>query len=77
MSNCTVIDGTANAIVTGIHREIIESGVYEEVNKLVLLILDRTPSVADAEHARHVIEIFVAAYRSAETGMVQEFTTTF
>ena len=59
------------------HREIVESGLYEEVNKLVLLILDRTSSVADAEHARHVIEIFVAVYRSAETGMVQEFTTNF
>jgi predicted dehydrogenase len=63
--------------VTGVHREIEESHVYEDVMQLVDWILDGTPSVATAEHARHVIEIFDAAYRSAETGVVQELTTSF
>ena len=63
--------------VTGVHREIEESHVYEDVMQLVDWILDGTPSVASAEHARHVIEIFDAAYHSAKTGQVQELTTTF
>ena len=32
---------------------------------------------ATAEHARHVIEIFDAAYRSAESGQAQELRTSF
>jgi len=33
--------------------------------------------VGTAEHARHVIEIIEAAYKSAETGKAVELTTTF
>ncbi|NCO40328.1 MAG: gfo/Idh/MocA family oxidoreductase, partial [Armatimonadetes bacterium] len=36
-----------------------------------------SPSLATAEHARHVIEIFEAGYRAAETGETQTLTTTF
>jgi predicted dehydrogenase len=35
------------------------------------------PSVCTAEHARHVIEIFEAGYRAAETGQTQALTTAF
>jgi predicted dehydrogenase len=35
------------------------------------------PTVATAEHARHVIEIFDAAYRSAATGQAQALNSTF
>jgi len=35
------------------------------------------PSMVTAEHARHVIEIIECAYRSAETGKVQELATAF
>ena len=35
------------------------------------------PTLASAEHARHVIEIFDAGYRSAETGIAQDLRTTF
>jgi len=38
-------------------------------------VLDDIPSVATAEHARHVIEIIEAAYRAAETGERQELLT--
>ena len=61
----------------GKHKEMEESHVYEDVMQLVDWILDDTPTVATAEHARHVIEIFDAAYRSAETGAAQELRTTF
>lgn len=64
--------------VVGPHRENMEEAhVYEDVMQLVDLIRDGTPTVATAEHARHVIEIFDAAYRSAETGQSQELRTTF
>jgi len=61
--------------VTGPHREIEEQHVYEDVMQLVDWVRDGTPSIATAEHARHVIEIIEAAYRAAETGQTQELTT--
>jgi predicted dehydrogenase len=63
--------------VVGPHREVEEAHVYEDVMQLVDLIREGKPTVATAEHARHVIEIFEAAYRSAETGMAQTLRTTF
>ena len=35
------------------------------------------PTIASAEHARHVIDIIEAGYRAAETGQTQELRTTF
>ncbi len=63
--------------VTGAHRELEEAHVFEDVMQLVDRVLYGTPSVATAEHARHVIEIIEAGYRAAETGQVQELKTTF
>jgi predicted dehydrogenase len=63
--------------VVGQHRTMEEAHVYEDVMQLVDWILDDKPTLATAEHARHVIEIFDAAYRSAETGQAQMLRTTF
>jgi len=63
--------------VTGGHRELGEAHVFEDIMQLVDWVTDGTPSVATAEHARHVIEIFEAGYRAAETGQTQDLTTTF
>lgn len=63
--------------VVGDHRGKEEAHVYEDVMQLIDWVRDDKPSVATAEHARHVIEIFDAAYRSAETGQAQELRTTF
>ncbi|GAB3928073.1 hypothetical protein GCM10011575_11440 [Microlunatus endophyticus] len=63
--------------VVGDHRGMEEAHVFEDVMQLVDWITDDTPTVATAEHARHVIDIFESAYRSAATGQVQELTTTF
>lgn len=63
--------------VVGEHRTMEEAHVYEDVMQLVDWVRDDKPTLATAEHARHVIEIFDAAYRSAETGTVQELRTTF
>ncbi|MBI1297800.1 gfo/Idh/MocA family oxidoreductase [bacterium] len=63
--------------VVGEHRTVEESHVYEDVMQLVDWVRDDKPTVASAEHARHVIEIFDAAYRSAETGTAQTLRTTF
>ncbi len=38
-------------------------------------VRDGVPSVAGAEHARHVVEIIEAGYRSAETGQAQALAT--
>lgn len=40
-------------------------------------IVDGTPSLATAEHARHVIEIIEAGYRAADTGQTQDLATSF
>ena len=45
--------------------------------QLVDWIREDKPSPVTAEHARHVIDIIEAAYRSAETGQAQELTTSF
>jgi len=63
--------------VVGAHRQQEEAHVFEDVMQLVDWVRDDKPTLATADHARHVIEIFDAAYRSAETGMVQQLRTTF
>jgi predicted dehydrogenase len=63
--------------VTGSHREIPESHVFEDVMQLVDWVRDGTPSPVTGEHARHVIDIIESTYRSAETGSTQTLTTTF
>lgn len=63
--------------VVGAHRGMEEAHVWEDIMQLVDWIRDDTPTTSTAEHARHVIEIFDAAYRSAETGQAQELRTTF
>ena len=63
--------------VVGPHRSMEEAHVYEDVMQLVDWIREDKPTVATAEHARHVIEIFDAAYRSAASGQAQTLRTTF
>jgi len=63
--------------VVGAHRDIEEAHVYEDVMQLVDWIREDKPTLSTAEHARHVIEIFDAAYRSAQSGQAQELRTTF
>lgn len=59
------------------HRELQELHVFEDVMQLVDWVLDGTPSVATAEHARHVIDVIESAYRAAATGVTQQVSTTF
>ncbi|MDQ3250386.1 MAG: Gfo/Idh/MocA family oxidoreductase, partial [Chloroflexota bacterium] len=63
--------------VVGAHRQQEEAHVYEDIMQLVDWIRDDKPTLASAEHARHVIEIFDAAYKSAETGQAQVLRTKF
>ncbi len=63
--------------VVGPHRLMEESHVFEDIMQLVDWIREDKPTIVTAEHARHVIEIFDAAYRSAETGQAQTLRTTF
>jgi len=63
--------------VTGKHVGLDEQHVYEDTMQLVQWIREGIPSPASAEHARHVIEIFDMAYKSAKAGKVQVLTTTF
>jgi predicted dehydrogenase len=69
-------DPTLLPHVVGAHREIEEQHVFEDVMQLVDWVEEGKPSIATAEHARHVIEIIEAAYRSAETGRTQDLRTT-
>ena len=62
--------------VTEAHRALPEQHVFEDVMQLVDWIRDGTPTIASAEHARHVIDIIDAAYRAASTGTTQRLTTT-
>lgn len=63
--------------VVGPHKSIQESHVYEDIMQLVDWVREDKPTIVTAEHARHVIEVFDAAYRSAQTGQAQTLRTTF
>lgn len=63
--------------VTGAHRAIPESHVFEDVMQLVDWVREGRASLATAEHARHVIEIIEAAYLSAREGRAVDLRTTF
>ena len=63
--------------VVGSHRFIEEPHVYEDIMQLVDWIREGKATIVTAEHARHVIEIIEAAYRSSTTGKVQTLKTTF
>ncbi len=62
--------------VTAPHR-IPEAHVFEDTMQMVDLVREGIPTVATAEHARHVIEIIEAAYSASETGKTQDLTTSF
>jgi predicted dehydrogenase len=70
-------EGDHEPHVVGKHAEMPESHVFEDMMQLVDWVRDGTPSVATAEHARHVVEIIECAYRAAETGSTQDLRTTF
>jgi predicted dehydrogenase len=63
--------------VTGPHRSIPESHVFEDVMQLVEWVREGTPSPVTAEHARHVIDIIESGYRAARTGVTQEISSSF
>ncbi len=70
------LEGDHMPHVTGQHAKMPEAHVFEDMMQLVDWVRDGTPSIASAEHARHVIDIFESAYRSAKTGRTQELRTT-
>lgn len=63
--------------VVGPHRDIQEQHVFEDLMQLVDWIREDKPTPVTAERARHVIDIIESSLRAAETGQVQELTTTF
>ena len=63
--------------VVGGHGSMPESHVFEDMMQLADWIRDGSPSIASAEHARHVIDIIESGYRAAETGQTQALRTTF
>ena len=63
--------------VLGDHDQMPESHVFEDMMQLVDWVREGTPSLANAEHARHVIDIIEAGYRAADTGQTQELRTSF
>jgi len=70
-------EGDHEPHVVGEHARLRESHVFEDLMQLVGWVREGTPSIASAEHARHVIDIFESAYRAADTGQAQALTTTF
>jgi predicted dehydrogenase len=71
------IEGEYPRHVRGPHCAMRESHVFEDVMELVDLVQFGTPSMGTPEHARHVIDIIEAGYRSAVTGQTQELRTSF
>ena len=63
--------------VTGPHRSIPESHVFEDIMQMVSAARDGISTPVTAEHARHVIDIIESGYRAASTGQTQALRTTF
>ena len=63
--------------MVGEHAEMAENHVFEDMMQLVDWVREGTASIANAEHARHVIDIIESGYRAAETGQTQELRTSF
>lgn len=63
--------------VVGAHQGMPESHVFEDLMQLVDWVREGRPSLAGAEHARHVIDIIESGYRAAETGVTQQLRTRF
>ena len=55
----------------------LESHVFEDLMQLADWVCDGKPSIANVDHARHVLDIIEAGYRAAETGQTQQLRTTF
>jgi len=71
------LSGDHQPHVLGVHAEMLESHVFEDLMQLCDWVCDGQPSIANADHARHVIDIIESGYRAAETGQTQELRTTF
>jgi predicted dehydrogenase len=69
------LDGDHMQHVVGAHAKMPEAHVFEDMMQLVDWVRHDIPSIATAEHARHVIDIIESAYRSAETGKTEELWT--
>jgi predicted dehydrogenase len=63
--------------VLGEHADMPESHVFEDMMQLADWVREDKPSIANATHARHVIDIIESGYRAAETGQTQELRTSF
>lgn len=63
--------------LVGNHQNIEEPHIFEDIMQLVDWVREDKPSIVTAEHARHVVEIFDAGYRSAESGQALDLRTTF
>jgi predicted dehydrogenase len=69
------LEGDHEPHVVGDHAKMAESHVFEDMMQLVDWVRHGVPSIASADHARHVIDIIESAYRSAETGETQTLRT--
>jgi len=63
--------------VRGVHKDIEEFHVYNDIMHLVDCIREGKRPTVTAEHARHVIEIIEKGYESARTGRTVELITSF
>ncbi len=63
--------------VVGEHEQIQESHVYADIMHLVDCLTEGRAPVASGAHARHVVELIEAGYRSAKTGQTQTLRTRF
>ncbi len=70
-------EGDHQPHVTGVHKELRENHVFEDVMQLVDWIRDDVATKVSTDQARHVIDIIESGYRAAETGQVQDLRTTF
>lgn len=67
---CLIYEGDHQPHVTPAHKKLSESHVYEDIMQLVDWVHSDIASIANLDHARHVIDIIESAYNSESTGKI-------
>ncbi len=75
--DAVVRESPAAPFITGPHTDIQEAHLWADICHLVDCILHDKEPIANAQHARHVIEIIEKGYTAAESGQTQKLRTRF
>jgi len=72
-----IYEGETLPGIHGVHDQMPEKHVFADILQLADYIRENKTSIVSPEHARHVIEIIEASFKSSQTNTTIPLTTTF